>query len=252
MYALIGGLSVIEASSFVASPTCGLYLAQMGAEVIRVDQIGGGPDYRRWPVTDAGESIYWAGLNRGKRSMEVDLGAPEGQRLVGRQARERRPHRGGGIAFGRRFRRTGRHPVAQFPVHAVNRAGLGNSDAARLADGADAQAGDRGDFEVRRLAAEFARELGGGARHQADAGTRPAGKRIEPAEFIKHGAAHPCIAESAGLGGRTGEAQQGLDERDLAGAREILARDMDRQAPADMLQHGLHDGERVDELGERR
>ena len=56
MYDLLAGLSVIEASSFVASPTAGLYCAQMGAEVIRVDQIGGGPDFRRWPVTDATDS----------------------------------------------------------------------------------------------------------------------------------------------------------------------------------------------------
>ena len=45
MYDLLAGLSVIEASSFVASPTAGLYCAQMGAEVIRVYQIGGGPDF---------------------------------------------------------------------------------------------------------------------------------------------------------------------------------------------------------------
>jgi 2-methylfumaryl-CoA isomerase len=82
MYPLLNGLSVIEASSFVASPTCGLYLAQMGAEVIRVDQIGGGPDFRRWPVTEAGDSLYWENLNRAKRSLAVDLGRPEGRELL--------------------------------------------------------------------------------------------------------------------------------------------------------------------------
>jgi 2-methylfumaryl-CoA isomerase len=82
MYALLGGLSVIEASSFVASPTCGLYLAQMGAEVIRVDQIGGGPDYRRWPVTADNRSLYWENLNRAKRSVALDLAHPEGRALL--------------------------------------------------------------------------------------------------------------------------------------------------------------------------
>jgi 2-methylfumaryl-CoA isomerase len=82
MYALLGGLSVIEASSFVASPTCGLYLAQMGAEVIRVDQIGGGPDYRRWPVTPGNQSLYWENLNRAKRSVALDLSHPEGRALL--------------------------------------------------------------------------------------------------------------------------------------------------------------------------
>ena len=73
---------MIEASSFVASPTCGLYLAQLGAEVIRVDQIGGGPDFRRWPVTEAGDSLYWENLNRAKRSVALDLSKPEGRELL--------------------------------------------------------------------------------------------------------------------------------------------------------------------------
>lgn len=82
MYPLLGPLSVIEASSFVASPTCGLYLAQMGAEVVRVDQIGGGPDFRRWPVTADNASLYWENLNRAKRSVALDLGHGEGRELL--------------------------------------------------------------------------------------------------------------------------------------------------------------------------
>jgi 2-methylfumaryl-CoA isomerase len=86
MYSLLTGLRVIEASSFVASPTCGLYLAQMGAEVIRVDQIGGGPDFNRWPLAPSGASLYWENLNRAKRSVAVNLGAPEGRELLQRLA----------------------------------------------------------------------------------------------------------------------------------------------------------------------
>ncbi|MDO9363881.1 MAG: CoA transferase [Sphingopyxis sp.] len=82
MYNLLSGLSVIEASSFVASPTAGLYLAQFGAEVIRVDQIGGGPDFRRWPVTEDNDSLYWENLNRAKKSVALDLGRPEGRELL--------------------------------------------------------------------------------------------------------------------------------------------------------------------------
>lgn len=82
MYNLLNGLSVIEASSFVASPTAGLYLAQMGAEVIRVDQIGGGPDFRRWPVTEGNDSLYWENLNRAKKSIALDLGSPQGRELL--------------------------------------------------------------------------------------------------------------------------------------------------------------------------
>lgn len=82
MYDLLSGLSVIEASSFVASPTAGLYCAQLGAEVIRVDQVGGGPDYRRWPVTAENNSLYWENLNRAKKSVALDLGRPEGRELL--------------------------------------------------------------------------------------------------------------------------------------------------------------------------
>ena len=87
MYDLLRGLSVIEASSFVASPTAGLYCAQLGAEVIRVDQIGGGPDFRRWPVTANNDSLYWENLNRAKKSVALDLGRPEGRELLQRLVR---------------------------------------------------------------------------------------------------------------------------------------------------------------------
>jgi len=87
MYDLLTGLCVIEASSFVASPTAGLYCAQMGAEVIRVDQIGGGPDFRRWPVTPNNDSLYWENLNRAKKSVALDLGRPEGRELLQRLVR---------------------------------------------------------------------------------------------------------------------------------------------------------------------
>lgn len=82
MYTLLDGLRVVEASSFVACPTAGLYLAQMGAEVIRVDQIGGGPDFRRWPQAENGDSFYWEGLNKGKLSVALDLSSGEGRELL--------------------------------------------------------------------------------------------------------------------------------------------------------------------------
>lgn len=82
MYQLLSGLRVVEAAAFVAGPTGGLYLAQMGAEVIRIDQIGGGPDYKRWPLTEAGDSLYWEGLNKAKRSIQIDLSRAEGRELA--------------------------------------------------------------------------------------------------------------------------------------------------------------------------
>ncbi len=80
----LAGVRIVEISSFVAVPLAGLTLAQLGAEVVRVDPIGGAADYHRWPVTDDGTSIYWAGLNKGKRSVAADLRSQEGQDLVQR------------------------------------------------------------------------------------------------------------------------------------------------------------------------
>ncbi|HEY1750635.1 MAG TPA: CoA transferase [Caulobacteraceae bacterium] len=86
MYDLLKGLTVVEAAAFIAGPTCGLYLGQFGAEVIRIDQIGGGPDFRRWPLAPNGESLYWEGLNKTKKSVVVDLARPEGRELAQRLA----------------------------------------------------------------------------------------------------------------------------------------------------------------------
>ncbi|MGE2712480.1 CoA transferase [Mycolicibacterium litorale] len=80
----LAGVRIVEISSFVAVPLAGMTLTQLGAEVVRVDPVGGAADYRRWPVTDAGDSIYWAGLNKGKRSVAVDMRTAEGQEVVTR------------------------------------------------------------------------------------------------------------------------------------------------------------------------
>ena len=82
MYNLLSGLSIIEASSFVASPTAGLYCAQMGAEVIRVDHKAGGLDYDRYMLTREGRSLSWENLNRAKKSVALDLRSGEGRELL--------------------------------------------------------------------------------------------------------------------------------------------------------------------------
>ncbi len=86
MYELLKGMRVIEGASFIAGPSCGLHLAQMGAEVIRFDDIRGGPDSRRWPLSPRGASFYWEGLNKGKKSIALDLSRPEGRELAMRLA----------------------------------------------------------------------------------------------------------------------------------------------------------------------
>jgi 2-methylfumaryl-CoA isomerase len=76
------GLRIVEGSAFVAAPLGGMTLAQLGADVIRFDNIGGGLDFHRWPCTPEGDSLFWASMNKGKRSIAVDLRTDEGQALV--------------------------------------------------------------------------------------------------------------------------------------------------------------------------
>ena len=94
----LNGLHVVECASFVAGPTGGMTLAQLGATVTRIDPLGGGPDLHRWPVAvagdGAGESHYWASLNKGKRSITVDLRSDEGRELVLALATAPGPDRG--------------------------------------------------------------------------------------------------------------------------------------------------------------
>ena len=78
------GITVVEVSSFVAAPLCGVTLNQLGAQVIRIDPIGGASDTQRWPLSADGTSIYWTGLNKGKRSATIDLRSADGQQLIQR------------------------------------------------------------------------------------------------------------------------------------------------------------------------
>lgn len=79
---ILAGMRVIEASAFVAAPLGGMTLAQMGADVIRIDLPGGGLDYRRWPVTAENVSLFWCGLNKSKRSVCIDVTKKEGRELA--------------------------------------------------------------------------------------------------------------------------------------------------------------------------
>ena len=82
MNRLLEDLRIVEFSAFVAAPLGGMTMAQFGAEVIRIDPIGGAIDYNRWPVADNGASLYWAGLNKAKRSVALALHQPEGRELA--------------------------------------------------------------------------------------------------------------------------------------------------------------------------
>ncbi|WP_425039714.1 CoA transferase [Primorskyibacter sp. S187A] len=79
---ILNGLRIVEGSAFVAIPLAGMTLAQMGAEVIRFDRIGGGLDAGRWPLAPSGQSLFWAGMNKGKKSVAVDMKHPRGKELI--------------------------------------------------------------------------------------------------------------------------------------------------------------------------
>jgi 2-methylfumaryl-CoA isomerase len=84
MAGILSGLRIVEGAAFVAAPSGGMALAQLGADVIRFDPIGGSLDIGRWPLSRSGTSLCWAGLNKGKRSICVDFRKPRGQELLAR------------------------------------------------------------------------------------------------------------------------------------------------------------------------
>ena len=93
---ILAGLRVVELSAFIAAPLGGATLAALGADVIRVDPPGGGIDIDRWPL-HRGRSLYWAGLNQGKRSVTIDTRSEVGQRQVAGLIAA--PGEGGGIVL---------------------------------------------------------------------------------------------------------------------------------------------------------
>jgi len=91
---ILSGLRIVEMSAFVAAPLGGACLAALGADVIRVDPPGGGIDIARWPL-HGGRSLYWSGLNQGKRSVTIDYSTEAGRRQVAKLITA--PGDGGGI-----------------------------------------------------------------------------------------------------------------------------------------------------------
>ncbi len=83
MSTMLSGMRVVEGSAFVAAPSGGMHLALLGADVIRFDPIGGSIDYTRWPLAPGGASLYWTALNKGKRSIQIDLRSEEGREIIG-------------------------------------------------------------------------------------------------------------------------------------------------------------------------
>jgi len=79
---VLSGIRVLDFGRFIAGPFCGALLADHGADVIRVDKVGGSEDRFLLPLAESGEGGLYMQVNRGKRSLTLEPGAPAGREVV--------------------------------------------------------------------------------------------------------------------------------------------------------------------------
>src|SRR6476660_9172633 len=84
----LDGLKVIELTRVLAGPFCTMLLGDMGADVIKIEEPGAGDDTRGWAPFIDGQSSYFLGVNRNKRSLALNLKSPDGPNVLRRLARE--------------------------------------------------------------------------------------------------------------------------------------------------------------------
>lgn len=84
----LAGVRVLDLTRVLAGPFCTMMLGDMGAEVIKVEEPGKGDDTRRWPPFVGGEATYFMAVNRGKKSLTLNLKTPEGLDILRRLARK--------------------------------------------------------------------------------------------------------------------------------------------------------------------
>ena len=107
------GIRVIDFGRFIAGPYCGMLLADMGADVIRVDRRQGSEDRYTGPVTSGGEGGAFLSLNRNKRSVTLDTSKPQSAEII------------------RRLAKTADVVVANLPIGVMKKMGL-DYDSLRL------------------------------------------------------------------------------------------------------------------------
>lgn len=84
----LAGLKVIELGTLIAGPFCARMLAEFGAEVIKIEAPSGGDQLRQWRKMYQGTSLWWYVQARNKKSVALNMRAPEGQQIVRELARD--------------------------------------------------------------------------------------------------------------------------------------------------------------------
>jgi formyl-CoA transferase len=83
----LAGTKVVDISNFLAAPMASMFLADFGADVIKVERPQAGDEVRRWGEVKDGVGLYYKAVNRGKRSVTADLRTPFGVEVVKRLVR---------------------------------------------------------------------------------------------------------------------------------------------------------------------
>src|SRR5256712_11109267 len=78
----LDGIRVLDCSRVLAGPFCGMLLADLGADVIKVEDPGSGDESRTWPPHKEGESAAYLVINRNKRDITLDLKSAEGVEVL--------------------------------------------------------------------------------------------------------------------------------------------------------------------------
>jgi len=78
----LAGIRVLDLTRVLAGPFCSMILGDMGAEVIKVEEPGKGDDTRGWPPFAGGEATYFLSVNRNKKSLTLNMKAPDGQAIL--------------------------------------------------------------------------------------------------------------------------------------------------------------------------
>jgi len=78
----LSGIRVVDLTRILSGPFCSMFLADMGAEVIKVEDVEEGDPVRKQGALRNGYSLYFASFNRNKRSLTLDLRSVEGKAIL--------------------------------------------------------------------------------------------------------------------------------------------------------------------------